>query len=126
MEKPKDIEKIAKNPTKGRVKSLYALPYKGCMVYLLQIDGDIFMSLSVINGQIFQFYLEMTPSSGRKTLSNDEVDKTIQILLAGAHTTIEQQLGIEQSDKEAGQAAEVIKVAEDAFGDKPKEDRIIN
>lgn len=124
MKEPKDIEKVAKNPTKGRVKLLYALPYLGCMVYLMQVDADIFMSLSVINGQLFHFYLEMTPAEGKTKLSKQDIEKVVQILLAGAHTTIEQQVGGKQNDKEIAQAEEVIKVAEEAFGEKT--DRVIN
>ena len=124
MEEPKDIEKIAKKPTKGRVKLLYALPYIGCMVYLMQVDADIFMSLSVIKGQLYHFYLEMTPAEGKDKLSKKDIDKVVQILLAGAHTTIEQQVGKVQSEKEVAQAEEVIKVAEQAFGEKT--DRVIN
>ena len=116
MEKPADIKDVAKKATSGRVKLLYALPHQGCMVYLMQIDGDIFMSLSVINGQIFQFYLEMSPAEGKMKLSKEDIDKTIQILLAGAHTTIEQQLGVKQSEAEKAKVKEVISVAEKAFG----------
>lgn len=118
MAKPKDIEKMAKNPTKGRVKSLYALPYHGCMVYLMQVDVDLFMSFTVIEGQIYHFYLEMTPAEGKKSLTKNQIDHVIQILLAGAHTTIETKLGIKTDDRTLAQADEVIKVAERAWGGK--------
>jgi len=118
MKTPKSLESLAKPATKGRVNLLYALPYLTCMVYVLQIDGDIFMSLSVIKGQMFQFYLEMKPKKGDTELTKLEIERTLQIMIAGAHTTIEQQMGVEQSDKGKAQAAEAIKVAEQAFGDK--------
>jgi len=121
MEEPKKLESLAKNPTEGRVKLLYALPYLACMVYLMQIDGDIFMSLSIIKGQLYQFYLEMKPKDGDSELTKEEIDRTIQILLAGAHTTIEQQLGQKQTMDEKLRSAEVVRIAENAFGKKKKE-----
>jgi hypothetical protein len=123
MAAPKITER---KPTKGRVKLLYALPHLDCMVYVLRIDDDIFMSLSVIKGAIFQFYLEMTPREGKKRLSKKEEDQTLQIVLAGAHTTIEQKIGVKQNAVEAARAAEVMKVAENAWGKKIKPKEVVN
>jgi len=118
MVKPKDIEKVSKKPTKGRVKTLYALPYLGCMVYLMQIDTELFMSMTIIEGTIRFFYMEIPIKGKAKNFNREQIDKILQVLIAGAHTTVDIVKGIKQDEKEKGQSAEVIRVAEEAFGGK--------
>ena len=115
MEKPKKITKENSKATKGRVTSMYALPYMGCMVYLVRYD-DLFVSMAVIDGQMHHFYLEVPVKEGKKSHSRKDLDRIIQILLAGAHTTIEHLRGVVQSEREAGQAQEVLDVMDKTFG----------
>jgi hypothetical protein len=124
MEKPKDIDLVAKKPTKGRVQLLYALPYMGCMVYLMRMDGDLFNSFTVIDGQLHHFYLEISTEKGSNKHTKDEINKVIQILLAGAHTSIEQAKG-KADERSMAIAEEVSKVGAKVFGE-PKEDKVIN
>lgn len=83
----------------GRITTLKALPYKGCMVYLRRINIELFEYLTVIEKQIWSGYFIITPSKGKKDLTKDEVNQAAGLVLAAACTTIDMQLGTKLSKK---------------------------
>lgn len=80
--------KLKMNNSLGRILLLHAKPYKGCMVYIRQIDEDLFLYDVVFNGQIFPFHLEVTHKIGEK-LSESTIRGAVGMVLAGAHATID-------------------------------------
>lgn len=105
-----DLYKTAKK-VKGRIKVLKALPYKGSMVYLRQIDGDIFMYDLVYKGQIYSSYIVITPKKGQTKLSDPEVARSAALILQGALATIDTLRGETVKDKET---KDIVKVFESA------------
>jgi len=97
--KPKRVPELKPKKVKGRITTLKALPYKGCMVYLRRINIEIFEYLAVIKKQIWSSYFIITPSRGKKDLTKDEVNQAAGLVLAAACTTIDMQLGTKLSEK---------------------------
>lgn len=109
--------KLKTKKVKARIKTIRAIPYKGNMVYLRMIDGEIFEWLLVFNNQIYSSYLIITPKKGQTKLSEAEIMASARLVLAGATTTIDTLLGekISKEDqekvrlfKEAGRKAGLI------------------
>ena len=84
---------------KGRITILKAIPYKGHMVYLRRIDISIFEYLAVIRKQVFSAYWIIKPDKGKKDLTKDQVINAAALVMAGACTTIDFQLGVELDPK---------------------------
>ena len=86
---------------KGRIKLLKAIMYKGSMVYLRQVDEEIFMYDLVFRDQIYSSYLIITPRTGKNKLSKSEVNQSAALIFTGATATIDQLLGVklEESKK---------------------------
>ena len=59
---PKDL-KFKK--TKGRIKIIKALPYKGCNVVIRQVDETLFEYILVFDSQIYSAYIEVTMKKGQ-------------------------------------------------------------
>lgn len=95
-----EVPKLRSSEVKGRIKLLYALPYHGQMVYVRRIDQEVFMYDVVYKNQIYSSYVIMKPKKGKKNLTANEVNQTLQMVLAGAFTTVEQLLGIKMNEKE--------------------------
>mgnify|MGYP001562951407 CR=1 FL=1 len=91
------LPKIKEITVKGRIKLLHALPYHGCMVYVRQIDQEVFMYDVVYKDQIYSSYVIMKPRKGKKTLSKNDIQKTVQLVLAGAFATLDMLLDIKVS-----------------------------
>lgn len=117
MKKPKNIKKLAKKST-GRVQLLHALPYMDKFVYIMRIDETLFTYSVVIDGQMWFDFIEADVEEGQK-LTDKQVQDFTGITLATAHTTIETVLG-KNNENEQAVGAEIIKVAEKAFGGKKK------
>lgn len=118
--RPKNIKKIAKEATEGRVLLLHALPYMDCFVYVLRIDKTLFTYHAIINGQMYFSFLEVDFKEGEeRELTEEEVKGYVGTILATAHTTIEFNLG-KMNKQEQALGKDVLDAAEMAFGDKKK------
>lgn len=94
-----DLRKKAKK-TKGRIKVLRALPYRGHMIYLRIIDNDIFEWLTVYEGEIYAGYNVITPEKGKKKLTKKQESQAAGLTLQGALATLDMKLGIKPTKKE--------------------------
>lgn len=94
-----DLLKKAKR-VEGRIKVIKALPYRGNMVYLRMIDGEIFEYLLVYKNEIYAGYNVIKPAKGKKKLTKDQQDQAAAFTLQGALATLDMKLGIKQSKKE--------------------------
>ena len=74
---------------KGRIKVLKVMPYKGAMVYIRQVDGDIFEYLVSYKKDLYCSYLVISPREGKKRLSKSDTAKAVATIFAGAVTTID-------------------------------------
>ena len=80
---------------KGRVEVLKAMPYKGVMVYIRRIDGEIFEYIIPYKGQIFSSYLIITPEKGKSKLTGEQVNKSAAVIFTGAVSTVDTLIGEE-------------------------------
>ena len=125
MAKKKEVDLYKKaKKVKGRIKVLKAIPYKGSMVYIRQIDGDIFMYDIIFEKEIYSSYLVITPKKGKTKLSKPEVARAAALILTGAITTIDTLKGDVVSDKETKQAVKQFESARKTF-DKGKK-KVVN
>ena len=74
---------------KARVEIKKIMLYKGSMVYVRRIDGDIFQYDLVFDGQIYSNYIVITPARGKKKLTKQEVIKACGVIFAGAVATVD-------------------------------------
>ena len=74
---------------KGRITTLKVMPYKKVMVYIRQIDGEIFEFMIPFKGEIYSSYLIIKPRKGKKKLSKDEVNQAGALIFASAVTTVD-------------------------------------
>jgi len=65
------------------------MPYKGNMVYIRQIDREIFMYDVVFKSEIYSDYLIITPRPGKKKLAKWEVNQAAALIFTSAVTTID-------------------------------------
>jgi len=63
------------------------------MVYIRRIGIEIFEYLLVFKKQIYSSYLIITPSKGKKSLTEDEVNQAGALAMSGAVATIDFLLG---------------------------------
>ena len=116
--RPKNIKKLAKAATEGRVLLLHALPYMGCFVYIMRFDKTLFTYHAIINGQMYFDFIEVNfPDGVERELTDDEVKGYTGMALATAHTTIEFNLGkLKENEQELGKI--VLDTAEKVWGKK--------
>jgi len=86
---PKDL-KFKK--TKGRIKIIKALPYKGCNVVIRQVDETLFEYILVFDSQIYSAYIEVTMKKGQTKLTSKEMIAAAGLIFTGAVTTIDEQI----------------------------------
>jgi len=84
---------------KGRIKVLKALPYKKIMIYLRQINEDIFEYIIPFKGEIYSSYLIITPKKSKNKLTEDEINQAAALILVSATATVDYLLGIKLDDK---------------------------
>jgi len=106
-----DLRKKAKK-TKGRIKVLRALPYRGHMIYIRIIDDDIFEWLTVYESEIYAGYLVIKPEKGKKRLSVTQQNQSATLALQGALATLDMKLGIEPDEE----SKKVVKAFEESRG----------
>lgn len=113
IKEPPDLSIKAK-PTKGRVRVLLVLPYEGVNVYVRQVDGTLFEYMLPYKGEIYSSYFEIYPDKehikkcskcgyvqvGDKSFTQKQFNNIEQLVLAGAHSTIEYLKGIENAEIE--------------------------
>jgi len=85
---------------KGRITTLKSVRYKGHMIYIRMIDGEIFEYLVEFGGEIYGGNLIITPSKGKKKLTGGEIDQSAALIFTGAVTTLDMLLGDELSDEQ--------------------------
>jgi len=69
-----------------------AVPYKDHMIYIRQIDENMFEYL-VSKSPIYSSWIEMLPRKGKKKLSQNDINLTAKIPLSGAMATVEMLCG---------------------------------
>lgn len=86
----------------GRITTLMAAPYKESMVYIRQIDEEIFEYSLVFDKQIYSNYMVFTLPKGKKKMTKYQVKCGMNMLLAGAEATIDTLRGdkLEEKDKQ--------------------------
>lgn len=84
---------------KGRITTLFAAPYKGSMVYIRQIDKEIFEYSLVFKGQIYSNYMVFTLPKGKR-MTKYQIKCGMNMIIAGAQATIDLLLGVKLSDKD--------------------------
>jgi len=86
--------------TKGRVKVLQAMQYKGYWIYVRQIDVDIFIYDAIYEGQNYSQHMIITPKKGEKELSKEVIAQAQEMCYAGACATIDTLMGVKLSDQD--------------------------
>ena len=76
-----------------------AAPYKGSMVYIRQIDEEIFEYLVVFKKQIYTGYMVFTLPKGKR-MTKYQVKCGMNMLLAGAQSTVNMLRGDKMEEKE--------------------------
>ncbi len=94
----KKVPELKPKKVKARIKMLKALPYKGIMIYLRQIDEEIFEFIVPFKGEIYSSYLIIKTKTGRKH-TKSEVAQSAALILASAATTVDFLLGETKIDK---------------------------
>lgn len=89
----KKVPRLKPKKVKGRIKVLKAILYKKSMVYIRQIDEEIFEYLVVFKNQIYSSYLIIKPKKGMKKLTKNEVNQSAALIFTGAIATIDTLLG---------------------------------
>ncbi len=98
-------EEPAYEEVPGRISVLKVIPYKGYMVYIRHVDGDIpliddiFMYDFIFENQIYSNYIIMGPEKGKDKLTEDQVNQTAAMIFAGAVASINTLLGEEVSEE---------------------------
>lgn len=105
--KPTKLKKL-----KGRIKTLQALPYRGCMIYIRRIDVTLFEYLVVFKEQIYSQSYEVILGKGSKDLSKEKVARAASWAMAGACTTVDYHLGT-KLDKKTKEAVKAFEKARD-------------
>lgn len=87
---------------KGRISVLKAMPYRGIMVYIRRIGRDIFEYLVPHKGEVYSSYLIIKPRRWHLWLGREDVNRAAGIIFAGATTTIDILLDVEESKDAEG------------------------
>jgi len=98
---PKELKKIS-----GRVNVLMAVPYMDHMIYIRQIDENMFEWI-VSKSPVYSSWVEMLPRKGKKKLSKNDINLTAQLVLSGAMATIETLSG-KKLDKETQEKVDIF------------------
>lgn len=96
---------------KGRITTLLAAPYKGSMVYIRQIDNEMFEYLVVFKKQIYTNYMVFTLPKGKKKMTKYQVKCGMNMLIAGAQSTINLLRGDKPTKKEQAMAKDLDQVS---------------
>ena len=86
--------------TKGQIRVLMTMTYKGYPIIVRQIGTDLYMWDTVFNNEFYGSYIVMKPSKNRLKLKPDELEEVVKMCYAGAAATLDNKLGIEVTDEE--------------------------
>lgn len=94
---------------KGRITVLLASPYKDSMVYIRQIDKEIFEYLVVYKGQVYANYMVFKLDPGKR-FTKEQVKAGMNMLQGGAMATVDALRGdtISDSDKKLADDMEQV------------------
>jgi hypothetical protein len=92
-------ERAVKNT--GRMKILLAMAYKDGMIYIRQVDEELFIWDAVYKNQLYSSYVVITLTKGSTKLPDDIRDQAREMCYAGAVATIDHQRGDKISKEEA-------------------------
>jgi len=103
IQKKKEKPNRKPKATKGRIKMLKAMPYKGSMIYIRMIGEDMFMYDLVFKKEIYSSYLivdlkRKRDKKGRITkgwqkMTKNEINNAGALIFTGAVSTIDWLLG---------------------------------
>ena len=101
--------KLKGKKVKARIKTLRAIPYKGHMIYIRQINNDIFEWLLIFRNQLYGSYIVVKPDPSGKKPTEIDINKVTNLVLAGATTTLETLSSkLDEDIKEAGKSPEKL------------------
>ena len=75
------------------------ITYKDQTIYIRQIGREYFEYLVMIDGDLHANYIIMKPEKGKKTLTKDQVNQTVAMILSGGVATVDNILKIKEEDK---------------------------
>jgi len=110
--------KLKPKKVKGRITILKATLYKSHMIYIRMINGEIFEFIVEFGGQVYSSYLIITPTKGKKKLTEDEINQSAALIFAGAVATLDMLLGEEVTKEQKAMVEEFEKVGEEIYGEK--------
>ena len=76
------------------------MKYKKGMIYVRQVDEEIFIWDAIYKNKLYSSYIVITLDKGKKKLGKDIIDEVRQMCYAGAATTIDLQMGVKLSKKD--------------------------
>jgi len=91
-----DLFKKSKK-VEGRIKVLKVVYYRDCPIYLMVTDGQIFQYFAIIKKSLFFGYNVITPRKGKTSLTEHETNIAAALILTGATTTVDLQLGAKEN-----------------------------
>lgn len=91
-----EAPKLKYTKTKGRIKILKVLPYKGCPVYIRQVDETLFEYILIFNENVYSSYIVVTLAKGKTKLTLKQVNGAAGLIFAGAVTTIDELIKMRQ------------------------------
>ncbi len=96
-----------------KIKVWKVTPYKDSMLYIRQINDDIFEYLACWNNQIYGDYIVITPKEGSTELTEAEKNTAFQWIFIAATTSVDVLRGEEVQGAKREEASEVLKVMEE-------------
>lgn len=102
-------KQIKYTATKGRIKILKVMAYRGAMVYIRQIDDTIFEYILTFENQIYSSFIEMDYAKGKKKFTKNEINGSAAIIFSGATATIDELLNLKVEEIKAASINEGFK-----------------
>jgi len=103
------MKELKPHKIKSRITTLFAAPYKGSMVYIRQIDKEIFEYSLVFKGQIYSNYMVFTLPKGKR-MTKYQVKCGMNLLIAGAQSTVNLLRGDKIEEKDSNLAKDFEQV----------------
>lgn len=104
--------KLKSKTVRGRMVVLRAIPYKENMVYIRQIDGDMFTYDVIFKNQLYSSYIIVKPRKGQTKLNDSDVQGVASMIWSGACATIDTLLGQTVEGEAKKIAEQVIELGE--------------
>lgn len=107
---PDETEDIKIKKVKGRIKVYKVTPYKDAMIYIRQINDDIFEYLVARGNQIYGDYVVILPQEGRAHLNQAEKFSAFSLIFTAATTTVDTLRGEGVQGEQKSEAQAVVDV----------------